>query len=170
MARTKIAPNVEETTAPNTTHFFHNEYKKCTYNEAEKDFLDQMNKKLRTETDVSFLRPKVLSDCMNLAQKAHEKFLNIDPEILNDIFALKDNNLKISDFLKLQSNLPLNIKDPMLKCDFNKIIADDSVQEMLEKCHVCEGSQTDSYHFTNIYECYNVVSKLDIVKRYDDNN
>ena len=141
----------------------------CKYTRDEKTYIRELEKiyKLNDEsgvpTNVSFLRPhpKRLPDCINLLHQGHQAFHNINPELRRKAFGT-DNEISLADYMKVKSEFT-NWADPMAKCDFEKIMNDDSLQDVLKNCNICNDG--NEHRFVDVMACYSSVKKLDVVKK-----
>lgn len=140
----------------------------CNYTTDEKTYKQGLESSFKVGTSVSFLRPEVLSGCINLVQQAHEDYHTIDPVLRKKVFGT-DKELSLDKFVKMRSTMT-NWDDPMAKCDLGKIVNDDSLKDVLNSCNVCPGTETGNYKFSNIMSCYSNVNKLSIAKMELNNN
>ena len=166
MVRSLLAPGVssektieKKIVAPVSTKF----EPECEYTRDEKTYIEQkLESKYKTNSDVSFLRPNRLSDCINLLHQGHKDYHKIDSDQRKKAFG-KDDNIGLVEYMKIRSKFT-NWADPMAKCDFEKIVNDDVLKDVLDKCTVCTGTQTDDHKFVDVMACYDDVKNLNIVK------
>lgn len=170
MAPSLLAPDVPDKILSGKTNAkkMENTKPECEYTRDEKQFMKSLESSFKVGTNISFLRPKVLSGCINLAHQAHNDYNTLDPEIRKKILG-SDNEMSLENFLKVRTK-SINWDDPMAKCDFDKIVNDDSLKSVLDSCNVCSGKETGDYKFLNIMSCYSNVNKLDVVKMEMNNN
>tara|TARA_B100001057_G_C22723763_1_gene900802 strand:+ start:331 stop:870 length:540 start_codon:yes stop_codon:yes gene_type:complete len=135
----------------------------CEYTHGEipiKDRLEQ--KEFLVGTPVSFLRPTILPDCINMLRQGHKAYHDIDPVLRRRAFG-RDDDISLIDYMKIKSQTT-SWYDEMARCDFEKIMNDESLQDVLDNCNICYNNNNNNYRLLDIETCYDNVRKLDVVK------